>query len=212
MASATFSKALADRGYAVLRFDFTGLGESEGEFAHTNFASNLDDLVAAADYLASEYEAPKLLIGHSLGGAAVIHVARRIESSKAVVTIGAPYDPEHVAHLIQDSVETIQAEGEAMVNVGGRPFRVQRHFLETLKRDNLGETVRALRRALLVMHSPVDTVVDVANAAELFQVARHPKSFVSLDQADHLLRRSADAKYAGRVAAAWAHKYVASGA
>lgn len=208
MASSNVSRALADQGYAVLRFDFSGLGESEGDFADTNFASNLEDLVAAAEFLAAEYQAPQLLIGHSLGGAAVVHVAAQIASSKAVATIGAPYDPEHVTNLIADGIETIREQGEATVTIGGRPFRIRRAFLETLQRDNLAETVRSMRRALLVLHSPVDAIVGIENAASLFDAARHPKSFVSLDKADHLLRKKRDAEYAGRLIGAWAAKYV----
>lgn len=207
-ASSKVSGALADRGYAVLRFDFTGLGESHGDFAETGFPSNLDDLVAASEFLAADYRAPELLIGHSLGGAAVVHAAGRIASSKAVATIGAPYEPEHVTSLLADDAETIREKGEATVSIGGRPFRIRREFLETLQRDNLAETVRSMRRALLVLHSPVDDVVGIENAARLFDAARHPKSFVSLDDADHLLRKSRDADYAGRVIATWAAKYV----
>ncbi len=207
-ASSIVSRALADRGYAVLRFDFTGLGESEGDFAETSFPSNLDDLVAAAEFLAENHQAPELLIGHSLGGAAVVHVAGQILSSTAVATIGAPFDPEHVTHLLGDDLDTIRDQGEATVSIGGRPFRIRRDFLETLQRDNLAETVRSMRRALLVLHSPVDAVVGIYNAARLFEAARHPKSFVSLDDADHLLRKSRDAEYAGRLIGAWASKYV----
>ena len=209
-ASSIISRALAEEGFAVLRFDFTGLGESEGDFSETGFPSNMDDLVTASEFLAEEYQAPELLIGHSLGGSAVVHVATRIASSKAVATIGAPYDPEHVAGLIGDDVETIRERGEATVSIGGRPFRIRREFLETLQRDNLAETVRLMRRALLVLHSPVDAVVGIENAARLFDAARHPKSFVSLDDADHLLRKSQDAKYAGRLIGTWAAKYVGS--
>lgn len=209
-ASSIISGALAAKGFAVLRFDFTGLGESEGDFSETGFPSNLDDLVAAAEFLAEEYQAPELLIGHSLGGAAVVHVAVRIASSKAVATIGAPYDPEHVARLLGDDAETIREQGEATVSIGGRPFRIRREFLETLQRDNLAETVRSMRRALLVLHSPVDAVVGIENAARLFDAARHPKSFVSLDDADHLLRKSQDAEYVGRLISAWVAKYVGS--
>ncbi len=201
---------MAEKGFAVLRFDFTGLGESEGDFSETGFPSNLDDLVAASEFLAEKYQAPELLIGHSLGGSAVVHVAARIASSKAVVTIGAPYDPEHVAGMMAENVETIREHGEATVTIGGRPFRIRREFLETLQQDNLAETVRSLRRALLVLHSPVDAVVGIENAARLFDAARHPKSFISLDDADHLLRKLQDAEYAGRLIGAWAAKYVGS--
>jgi putative redox protein len=207
-ASANVTRALAKQGYGVLRFDFTGLGHSEGDFAESNFASNLDDLVLASELLAAEYEAPRLLIGHSLGGAAVVHAAQRIPSSKAVATIGAPFDPEHVTHLLADNVDTIQEEGEAVVTIGGRPFTIRKEFLETLQRDNLADTVRMMRKALLILHSPIDATVGVENAQRLFEAAVHPKSFVSLDKADHLLQKKADAEYAGRVIATWANKYV----
>jgi putative redox protein len=206
-ASANVSRALAAQGYGVLRFDFTGLGHSEGDFADSNFASNIDDLVAASEFLAAKHEAPRLLIGHSLGGAAVVHAAQRIPSAKAVATIGAPFDPEHVTHLLADKVDTIQEEGEAAVTIGGRPFTIRKEFLETLQRDNLADTVRMMRKALLILHSPIDATVGVENAQRLFEAAVHPKSFVSLDKADHLLQKKADAEYAGRVIATWAQKY-----
>lgn len=198
-ASYIVSRALADQGYAVLRFDFTGLGESEGDFADTGFPSNLDDLVVASEFLAEKHQGPELLIGHSLGGSAAVNVASRIRSSKAVATIGSPYDPEHVTKLLADDIQTIREVGEATVSIGGRPFRIRREFLDTLQLENLSRTVRSMRRALLVLHSPVDMVVGIENAARLLDAALHPKSFITLDDADHLLRKQRDADYAGRL-------------
>lgn len=209
-ASRSVSQALTGEGWGVLRFDFTGIGRSEGEFAATTFSTNLQDLEAAAGYLAEHHGPPCLLVGHSLGGAAVVHAAHAIPSVRAVATIGAPYDPGHVKHLFQAHTETIREEGEAEVSIGGRPFRIRREFLDDLEREGLVEVVRGLRRALLVLHAPRDTIVGIENAAHLFEAARHPKSFISLDTADHLLSDEADADYAGRVIAAWAERYRAS--
>jgi len=208
-ASRNVSQALTERGYGVLRFDFTGIGRSEGEFATTTFSTNLKDLEKAAEYLAAHHASPRLLVGHSLGGAAVVHAAGAIDSVRAVATIGAPYEPGHVKHLFKAALDTIQEEGEAEVTIGGRPFRIRREFLEDLERDGLVEVVRGLRRALLVLHAPMDNIVGIENAQHLFEAARHPKSFVSLDSADHLLTEEADALYAGRVIAAWAERYIA---
>jgi putative redox protein len=207
-AAGHISRALTQQGIAVLRFDFTGLGESEGDFADTNFSSNVDDLVEVAGWLAREREAPRVLVGHSLGGAAVIRAAPRIDSVRAVATIGAPHDPRHVAHLFGDSLATIEQTGEARVTLAGRPFTVRRQLLDDLAASSLDEALAAPGRALLLFHSPVDQVVGVDNAARLFQAARHPKSFVSLDRADHLLSDEADSLYVGSVLGAWARKYV----
>lgn len=207
-AAARISRALAERGFGVLRFDFTGLGESEGDFADTNFSSNIEDLVAAADWLRENGGPARLLVGHSLGGTAALEAATRIEDCVAVVTIGAPARADHVEHLLSDSSEVILREGEAEVDLGGRPFIIRRQFVEDVRAHALPESVRELRRALLVLHSPRDTIVDVENAAELFRHAMHPKSFVSLDRADHLLSAAADARYAAEVIAAWASKYL----
>ena len=202
------SRALNRHGIAVLRFDFTGLGESEGDFADTNFSSNVDDLVVAAEYLAEHYDAPRILVGHSLGGAAVLQAAHRLDSVQAVSTIGAPYDPEHVTRHLEDSVEEIRAQGEARVTLAGRTFTIRKQFLDDLAATKMEETIETLDRALLVFHSPVDRTVGVDNAANIFRAAKHPKSFVSLDDADHLLTTRSDAEYLGVVLGAWAEKYV----
>jgi putative redox protein len=203
------SRALNRQNIAVLRFDFTGLGESEGDFADTNFSSNIDDLVEAADYLAEHHEAPRILVGHSLGGAAVLQAAHRIPSAEAVATIAAPYDPEHVTRLLDDNLEEIKSSGEARVTLAGRSFTIRKQFLEDLAATKMEETIRTLQRALLIFHSPVDQTVGIDNAARIFTAGKHPKSFVSLDDADHLLTDSADAEYVGVVLGAWARKYVA---
>jgi uncharacterized OsmC-like protein/alpha/beta superfamily hydrolase len=202
------SKALAARGIAVLRFDFTGLGESEGEFAATTFSSNVDDLVAAAGYLESHHQAPALLIGHSLGGAAVLQAAARIPSARAVAVIGAPAEPTHLARHLGAARERIQRQGEAEVELAGKTVRLRTEFLEDLEKHRMEATIRGLHRPLLILHAPQDEVVGIDNAGQIFQAARHPKSFISLDAADHLLSRTADARYAGAVIAAWAERYL----
>lgn len=204
----TISKALNRQGIAVLRFDFTGLGESEGDFADTTFSSNVDDLVAAAEFMAERFAAPSILVGHSLGGAAVLQAAHRIDSVKAVATIGAPADPQHVTHLLKDSVDEIAARGEATVTIAGRSFTIKKQFLDDLEATRMQEWIRTLDRALLVFHAPLDQVVGIENAARIFEAAKHPKSFVSLDEADHLLSTPADASFVGSVLGAWARKYV----
>jgi putative redox protein len=200
------SRALAERGIAVLRFDFTGLGESEGEFSDTNFSSNVEDLVAAARFLEEDYEAPRLLVGHSLGGAAVLQAAVKIPSSRSVVTIAAPCSPKHLERLVTDRREELVQKGEIEVSIAGRPFRIKKQFVDDLDALRMDESIRDLDRALLVMHSPADRTVDIENAYHIFETARHPKSFVSLDKADHLLLDPDDARYAGGVIAAWAEK------
>ncbi len=202
------SQEMSDHGLAVLQFDFTGLGDSEGDFSDTGFSSNVEDLAAAARYLATHHDAPQVLIGHSLGGAAVLKAAGSIPSCKAVVTIGAPADPKHVANLIADARETIEHTGQATVTLAGRSFLIRKQFLDDLEETRMEETIRGLRRALLVCHSPVDQTVGIENAARIFQAALHPKSFLSLDKADHLLTSEADAFYVGRAAAAWATRYL----
>ncbi len=199
---------LASMGIAVLRFDFTGLGHSKGEFANTTFTSNVDDLHAAAAYLTGRGMAPTLLIGHSLGGAAVLRAAGDMAGIKAVVTIGAPYDPEHVTHNFSDALEDIESAGKAMVDLGGRPFTIGKRFVEDVTAQKLGPVIKGLKAALLVMHAPRDAVVGIENATNIFAAAHHPKSFVTLDDADHLVTQSRDAEYAADVIAAWAGRYL----
>jgi len=192
----------------VLRFDFTGLGHSEGEFAHTDFSSNVRDLLAAVAHLRATAEAPALLIGHSLGGSAVLAAAGEVPEARAVVTLGAPADPAHVRRLFTDAEAEIERSGEAEVTLGGRPFRIRRELLEDLAVHDLEAKIAALRRPLLVLHAPGDTVVGIDQASRIFAAARHPKSFVSLDDADHLLTRPADSAWAASVIATWASRFV----
>ncbi len=207
-AASRISAGLAERGISVLRFDFTGLGASGGDFANTNFSSNIADLIAAADWLRGQNLAPALLVGHSLGGAACLMAAGRIPEVRAVVTLGAPAHADHVAAQFADSIAEIEAHGEAHVTLGGRPFRLKRDFLEDVRGQKLLDATGQLRRALLVLHAPLDATVGIENAAEIFAAAKHPKSFVSLDGADHLLTRKTDAIYAADVIAAWAGRYI----
>jgi len=202
------SRALTRRGFGVLRFDFTGLGESEGDFEDTNFSSNVDDLIAAAEMLQSRYRGPSVMVGHSLGGAAVLQAAGQLDTVNAVATIGAPHDPEHVTHLLQDSIEEIRSSGEARVTIANRTFTVKKQFLDDLEATQMSRRIRGLDRALMIFHSPLDQTVGIDNAAGIFEDAKHPKSFVSLDQADHLLTNEADSRYVGTVLAAWASKYL----
>jgi len=211
-AASYISSALAAAGIAVLRFDFTGLGGSEGDFANTGFSSNIDDLVAAADFLREEYEAPRLLVGHSLGGAAVLAAAPRIEEVLAVATVNAPADPSHVIRNFASTTAEIESSGEAEVILGGRQFTIRKSFIDDVRSQNLAEIIPGLRSALLVMHSPHDAVVDVSNAQQIFTAAKHPKSFISLDDADHMVSRRDDARYAGMVLAAWAARYMPASA
>jgi len=201
-------KALTSDGFGVLRFDFTGLGESEGDFADTNFSGNVSDLISAAGYLEQNYEAPSLLIGHSLGGAAVIFAAAEIGSVKAIATIGAPSNPIHVEHLLKSSLEEINAQGAAVVNLSGRDFTIKKQFLDDLRTKSLPETVKKLRKPLLLMHSPQDDTVGIQNAEQIYVAAHHPKSFVSLDGADHLLSDKKDSMYVGKVISGWAQRYL----
>lgn len=207
-AAARISRSLAERGFGVLRFDFTGLGHSEGEFANTNFSSNVQDLVCAANHMRETHGAPGLLIGHSLGGAAVLAAAGSIAEAKAVVTIGAPAEPAHVQHLFAEQQPEIEKQGCAVVDLAGRSFQIKKQFLEDIAVQKLEAHVKNLRKALLVMHSPTDDIVDIDNAGRIFLAARHPKSFISLDNADHLLTRRADSVYVAAAIAGWSSRYV----
>lgn len=207
VASRRLAQALAERGIGVLRFDFTGLGSSAGDFANTNFSSSVEDLVRAAEWLRRNHEAPRILVGHSLGGAAVLAAAGRIPEAVAVATIGAPADPEHVAGMLAEQRDEIEARGEAEVLLAGRSFRIRKQFLDDLAASKL-EDLADLNKALLVMHSPVDNVVGIENASRIFLAARHPKSFISLDGADHLLTRPADAAWTADLVAAWAARFL----
>ena len=202
------TRALAGAGFAVVRFDFTGLGESEGDFADTDFSSNLDDLEDAAAWMAETLDAPQLLVGHSLGGSAVLAVAERLDSVRAVATLGAPARVDHILKQLGDDLETIESEGSAEVRLAGRPFRIRRDFVEDARSHSLEERLRRLRRALLVMHSPFDDTVGIDDAQQIFTAALHPKSFVSLDRADHLLSDEADSRYAGEVISTWARRFL----
>ena len=202
------SNALITNGFAVLKFDFTGLGESEGEFSQTSFTSNVSDLVNAAEFLAAEFRPPTLLIGHSLGGAAVLAAASKIPSISAVATIGAPFAPEHVEHLFKGAEDQLEQTGKAQVSIGGRPFVIGKQFVDDIRAQDPVKTVKQLKRALMILHSPQDTIVGIDNAASIYKAAKHPKSFISLDAADHLLSRSQDALYVGNTIAAWAARYV----
>jgi len=202
------SRALNQAGIAVLRFDFTGLGESEGDFADTNFSSNIEDLVAAAHFMETCYDAPSILIGHSLGGAAVISAAAQLPDIKAIATIGAPFDPGHVKHLFADDLEEIKTEGEAEVTIGGRPFKVKKQFLEDIQEQILVSHLNEMNKPLLLLHSPQDDIVAIKHAARIYHAAQHPKSFISLEGADHLLNRKEDAHYVGGMIACWVQKYL----
>ncbi|MCK1492389.1 OsmC family protein [Bradyrhizobium sp. 180] len=208
LAAKRIAVALAAKGIAVLRFDFTGLGSSEGDFANSTFSSNVADLVRAADHLRATRRAPSVLIGHSLGGAAILAAAGQIPEATAVVTIAAPSDPAHVTGLFKDHIDNIRAQGEVDVSLAGRTFRIKREFLDDIVEHELMKDVTGLHKALLVMHSPVDDTVGIDNATKIFVAAKHPKSFISLDHADHLLAKPGDALYAADVIAAWASRYV----
>lgn len=207
-AAAYIAGAMAEKGIGVLRFDFTGLGESGGEFADTNFSSNVADYLAAADFMAANYAPPAILIGHSLGGTVMLRAAASVPSAKAVATIASPCDPSHVAHMFAHARDTIENEGKAEVEIAGRRFTIKRQLLDDLGMHNMHQAIAGLRKALMVFHAPLDAVVGVENAALIFQAAKHPKSFISLDDADHMLSHSADAKYVGEVIAAWASRYL----
>jgi len=207
-AAVQMSRALVAQGWAVLRFDFTGLGDSEGDFGDTHFSSNVSDLVSAARWLEQHHAAPRLLVGHSLGGAAVLCAASQLESVVAVATVGAPGHPEHVLNMMTTQIEAIERDGTAEVVLGGRRFQIKQEFVRDIQEQPMQRTVASLRRALLVMHAPKDEVVGIDNASQIFGAAKHPKSFVSLDDADHLLSRSQDAQYVASVIVAWAQRYL----
>ncbi len=207
VAASRISRALVAQGFAVMRFDFTGLGGSDGDFANTNFSSNVQDLVLAADYLRTHFEAPRLLIGHSLGGTAILKAAHQIPESAGVVTIGSPADAEHVAKQFACDLDLIEREGEAEVSLAGRAFKIRKQFVEDI-RENKDTHINELRKALLVLHSPLDSTVSIQQAEKIFVAAKHPKSFVSLDDADHLLSKRADAEYVADTIAGWVGRYL----
>jgi putative redox protein len=205
----TISKALVEEGYGMLRFDFTGLGQSGGDFSDTNFSTNVADIKAAASFLADHCKPPCILIGHSFGGTAMLKVADEIPDCKAVATIGSPCDTTHIVHQFADKLEEIEEEGQAKVLLGGRPFIIKEQFLNDIENHDIAMEIGDLPQALLIFHSPQDAVVGIENASHIYGMAKHPKSFVSLDGADHLLLRNpADADYVGRVLAAWSARYV----
>ena len=201
------SRALTSHGFGVVRFDFTGLGKSEGEFSESHFSANVSDLIAVNDFMKTTYKAPSLLVGHSLGGAAVITAAAQLDNVKTVATIGAPSTVNHVSHLFSHGIDEINKNGEAEVNIGGRPFKINKTFIDDFSKTDLPSIVKKLRKPLLVLHSPIDTIVGIKNAEEIYHQAHHPKSFITLDQADHLLTNPKDSNYAGHVIGAWAQRY-----
>ncbi|WP_299777890.1 bifunctional alpha/beta hydrolase/OsmC family protein [uncultured Formosa sp.] len=201
------SRSLTNHDFGVLRFDFTGLGRSEGEFSDSHFSSNVSDLMAVSKYLEEHYQAPSLLVGHSLGGAAVIVAASQLESVKAVATVGAPATANHVTHLFSHGFDDVKEKGDVQVNIGGRPFNINKEFVDDFSKTDLPEITKNLRKPLLIMHAPFDTVVPIENAERLYKIAHHPKSFVSLDQANHLLTDSRDSEYVGNVIGTWVQRY-----
>lgn len=201
------SRALTTHGFGVVRFDFTGLGKSEGEFAESHFSANIKDLIAVSDFLTSHYQAPSLLVGHSLGGAAVIVAASKLKSIKAVATIGAPATVGHVTHLFSHGIEEIQEKGEVEVNIGGRPFKIDQDFVSDFNKTDLPDIVKKLRKPLLLMHAPFDKIVGIENAEQLYKNAHHPKSFITLDDADHLLSNPKDSVYVGNMIGSWVQRY-----
>ena len=207
-AAARISKALVDNNVAVLRFDFTGLGSSEGDFSNSNFSSNVADLVAAAEFLRNTYQAPSILIGHSLGGAAVIAAAKHIPEAKGVVTIGAPAEATHVMKQFRKDVDSIRDFGEFKVMLAGREFTIKKQFLDDIEAQQQDENIANLQRALLIFHSPVDSVVSIEQAQKIYLQAKHPKSFISLDSADHLLTNNKDASYVASCISAWSSRYL----
>ncbi len=207
-AAAYITRALTQNRIAVLRFDFTGIGMSGGDFSESTFSSNIDDLRSAYEFLEKNHKAPQLMIGHSLGGTAVLHAAGSLENVKAVAVIASPYDPAHVRELLKEGIDEIREKGKATVDIGGRPFTITKEFIDDLEKRDSAEVIRSLKRALLILHSPVDSIVGIENAAEIYRAALHPKSFLSLDGADHLISNREDSRYAGDLIARWASRYV----
>ncbi|MCG9972699.1 bifunctional alpha/beta hydrolase/OsmC family protein [Christiangramia crocea] len=207
-APTNISRSMASKGYGVLRFDFTGLGESEGEFAETNFSGNVEDLMAASEFLGKEYKAPSLIIGHSLGGAAALFASKKTPSIKCIATINSPSSLSHVQKHFESSMDEIEEEGFATVNIGSRKFKIKEHFVEDLKANENATALKDIRKSILILHSPQDNIVSIDHAEELYRAARHPKSFISLDGADHLLSRESDSYYVANVIAAWASRYI----
>ena len=201
------SRALTTHGFGVVRFDFTGLGKSEGEFAESHFSANVADLIAVSNFMQDNLKAPELLIGHSLGGAAVLAAAAQLENVKAIATLGAPATVSHVTHLFSHGIEEVRQKGEVEVNIGGRPFKINNDFIDDFSKTDLPTIVKSLRKPILIMHSPIDTIVGIKNAEQLYHSAHHPKSFITLDNADHLLSKPEDSHYAGNVIGAWVQRY-----
>ncbi|NVJ58806.1 MAG: alpha/beta fold hydrolase [Gammaproteobacteria bacterium] len=206
-AATRIARSLVERGIAVLRFDFTGLGNSDGDFANSNFSSNVQDLIAAADFLRKDFTAPTILIGHSLGGTAVLNAANKIPEVAAVVTLGAPADATHVSKQFSCDIEAIKRDGKAKVNLAGRPFIIKQQFLDDISKSDT-QNIEHLNKALLIMHSPVDQVVSIEQAEKIYRAAKHPKSFITLDTADHLISKAEDAEYVAEIIAAWATRYI----
>ncbi len=206
-AARNISRSLTNYGFGVVRFDFTGLGRSEGEFAESHFSANVEDLEVVSAYLKENYQAPSLLVGHSLGGAAVIVAASKLENIKAVATVGAPATVGHVKHLFSHGIEDVKDKGEVEVNIGGRPFKINEAFVDDFGKTDLPEITKNLRKPILIMHAPFDAIVSIENAHQLYQGAHHPKSFVSLDDADHLLSKPKDSRYVGNIIGAWVQRY-----
>jgi len=204
------SRALTENGFGVLRFDFTGLGESPGDFSETNFSSNLEDLFRIEEYLSKNYKSPTLIVGHSLGGAAAIIGGAKIETVRAIATIGAPASIPHVKHLINDSLDEINTKGFANVSIGGRPFKLKKQFIDDLEKNDVKTVLNKINKAILIVHSPQDSIVGIDNATQIYHAAKHPKSFVSIDGADHLLMNPIDSVYVGNVIGSWATRYVES--
>ncbi len=206
-AAGNISRALTNRNIAVFRFDFTGLGESEGDFADSTFSSDVSDLISASEKMQELTKPPAILIGHSLGGTAVLQAAKDILSARAVVTIGSPCSPEHVTHHFDQDIDEIQAKGEATVKLAGRPFKVKKKFIDDLKEQQMDKTIKELDKALMIFHSPMDDTVSIDNAARIYKLAKHPKSYISLDDADHLLAQEKDSNYVAEIIAVWAERY-----